>query len=108
MKEALDITPPNIMNPGYYDPKAASRRLGYGISWISADTTLPGILICSTISASLDTIYRSTDYGLTWKPIMSGIEMGSIDFNVSYQRPEYNGNESLIHWMSDMKINPFN
>ncbi len=37
-----------------------------------------------------------------------GIEMGSIDFNVSYQRPEYNGNESLIHWMSDMKINPFN
>jgi len=106
--EALDITPPNISETNYYDPKAPDRRLGYGISGISADSQRTGTLICSTISASPDTIYRSTDFGLTWKPIMSGLRIGKIDFNVSYQKPEYNGNDSYIHWMSDLKINPFN
>ncbi len=107
VKEVLDITPPNIIQPGYSDPQAPGRRLGYGISGISADPQLPGSLICSTITASPDTIYRSNDYGLTWKPIMSGLKIGKVDFNVSYQKPVYNGNESLIHWMSDLKINPF-
>jgi hypothetical protein len=106
--EALDITPPNILQPNYQDQEAPGRRVGYGISGICADSLLPGTLICSTITASPDTIYRSTDYGLTWKPIMSGLTIGNIDFNVSYQKPEHNGNASLIHWMSDLKINPFN
>lgn len=105
---ALDITPPNITETLYNDAEAPGRRLGYGISGICEDSRRPGTLICSTISAAPDTIYRSTDYGLTWKPIMSGLEIGNIDFNVSYQKPEYNGAESLIHWMSDIKINPFN
>ncbi|MHA6533944.1 WD40/YVTN/BNR-like repeat-containing protein [Paenibacillus sp. BAC0078] len=106
--EALDVTPPNIVEPHFHDPEAPERRLGYGIRGICADSQLPGTLICSTITASPDTIYRSTDYGLTWKPIMSGLNIGKIDFNVSYQKPEYNGNDSLIHWMADVKINPFN
>jgi photosystem II stability/assembly factor-like uncharacterized protein len=106
--EALDVTPPNILEPNYFDPEAPDRRLGYGISGICADLKLPGTLICTTITASPDTIYRSTDFGLTWKAIMSGLNIGKIDFNVSYQKPEYNGNNSLIHWMSDIKINPFN
>lgn len=105
--EALDVTPQNIIEPNYNDSKASGRRLGYGISGICADQQLKGTLICSTIGATPDTIYRSQDYGLTWKPIMSGLSIGKIDFNVSYQRPEYNGNTSLIHWMSDLKINPF-
>lgn len=106
--EALDITPHNIIEPGFQDKEAPNRRLGYGISGICADPQLPGALICSTITASPDTIYRSNDYGLSWKPIMSGLKIGRIDFNVFYQKPEYNGNDSLIHWMSDLKINPFN
>lgn len=105
--EALDITPPNIIEPDFCDAESPGRRLGYGISGISADMQAPGTLICSTITAKPDTIYRSTDYGLTWVPIMSGLTIGQIDFNVSYQKPEYNGNDSLIHWMSDLKINPF-
>jgi hypothetical protein len=106
--DALDITPPNITDPDFHDHEAPARRLGYGMSGICADPRQPGTLICSTITASPDTIYRSTDFGLTWKPIMSGLNLGRIDFNVSYQKPEYNGNDSLIHWMSDLKINPFN
>lgn len=106
--EARDITPPNIIEPNYYDREAPGRRLGYGISGICADPQLPGTLICSTITASPDTIYRSTDFGLTWKPIMSGLCIGKMHFNVSYQKPEYNGNDSLVHWMSDLKINPWN
>lgn len=106
--EALDVTPPSIVDPDFHDPEAPERKLGYGISGICGDSQLPGTLICSTITASPDTIYRSTDYGLTWKPIMSGLNIGKIDFNVSYQKPEYNGNDSLIHWMADVKINPFN
>lgn len=106
--EALDITPPNIIEVDYHDSGAPNRRIGYGISGVCADSQLPGTLICSTITASPDTIYRSIDFGLTWKPIMSGLNIGNIDFNVSYQKPEYNGNDSLIHWMADLKINPFN
>ena len=106
--EALDLTPQNIINPDFKDPEAPDRKVGYGLSGICADPNHPGTLICSTITAKPDTIYHSTDYGLTWKPIMSGLSIGNIDFNVSYQKPEYNGNDSLVHWMSDLKINPFN
>lgn len=105
--EAVDITPPPMSPLGFRDTEAPERRLGYGISGISTDARLPGTLICSTITASPDTIYRSTDYGATWKPVLSGLEVGKIDFNVSYQKPEYNGQHSLVHWMSDLKIDPF-
>lgn len=98
-----EITPQNIINKENAHPKV----LDYGISGICADKNHKGTLICSTICASPDTIYRSTDYGETWKPIMSGLEIGKIDFNVSYQQPKYNGDVSLVHWMADLKINPF-
>lgn len=106
--EALDLTPPNVIEPGFRDPEAPGRRLGYGISGIGVDPQAPGTLICSTITAAPDTIYRSTDYGRTWTPILSGLAIGRIDWNTAYQQPKYNGNGSLIHWMSDLKINPFN
>jgi hypothetical protein len=105
--EAVDITPPSIIDPGFRDESAPERRIGYGIGGICEDPQLPGTLICSTINAPTDTIYRSTDYGLTWKPILHGLEIGRIDFNVPYHKPEHNGNGSLVHWMSDVRINPF-
>lgn len=105
--KALDITPQNIINPGFHDSKVPDRRLGYGIGGLCADSNIKGTLICSTIGASPDTIYRSTDFGITWKPIMSGLNIGKMDFNVSYQKAKYNGNISIVHWMADLKINPF-
>lgn len=101
--EALDITPLE----DFKDMEVPKRRLNYGMSGISADVNNPGTLICSTITSKHDTIYRTTDYGLTWKPIMAGLEVGKIDFNVPYQKVEHSGNNSCIHWMADVKINPF-
>lgn len=103
--EVKDVTPENkqVQIMDSEDP----RRIGYGMSGIAQDVQNPGVLICSSICSNRDTIYRSDDYGMTWVPIMSGLDIGRIDFNVSYHKPEYNGNDSLIHWMSDLKINPF-
>lgn len=103
--DGVDITPPRI---NVWEEDTLGRRIGYGMGGVSVDASNPGTLICSTITATPDTIYRSTDYGINWKPIMSGLTIGEIDFNVSYQKPKYNGDDSLIHWMSDIKINPFN
>ncbi|MDF2869227.1 MAG: BNR/Asp-box repeat [Anaerocolumna sp.] len=72
--EALDITPPNIIEPSFYEKETTGRRVGYGMGGICADSSKPGTLICSTILASPDTIYRSTDYGLTWTPVLSGLK----------------------------------
>lgn len=107
LTEARDITPPRLhaavpgqeLPPGY--------RLGHGISGLSACPAKPGTLVCSTVTARPDVIWRSLDGGTTWKAIMAGLEIGKIDFTVPYQKPEHNGNASLIHWMSDLKINPF-
>lgn len=96
LTDCLDVSP------------VQSGPLHYGFSGISCDNAQPGTLICSTICAGPDTIYYSKDDGLHWRPIMSGLEVGKIDFNVAYQKPEYNGHGSLIHWMSDLKIDPFN
>ncbi|MDF2803515.1 MAG: hypothetical protein K0S61_3418 [Anaerocolumna sp.] len=103
--EALDITPPRINK---WEEEVLGRRIGYGMGGLGADSNNPGTIICSTITASPDTIYHSNDFGITWTPILSGLTIGKLDFNVSYQKPEYNGMDSLIHWMSDIKINPFN
>ncbi|HEY5560890.1 MAG TPA: endoglucanase [Clostridiaceae bacterium] len=102
--EALDITP---TNKDFRDSEAIDRRLDYGMGGIGIDKQREGTLICSTITSKPDTIYRSTDYGLTWKSIMSGLKVGKIDFKVSYQKAKYSGNDSCVHWMSDVKINPF-
>lgn len=107
MTEALDITPSHPVIEDYLDDSKTEFRLGYGLSGICTDLSQPGFVILSTITGSPDVFYRSSDYGLTFEPIMAGLEIGQIDFNVSYQHPKYNGNRSLIHWMSDIKINPF-
>ncbi len=105
--DAVDLTPPHPMDPEFKDELAPNRRLGYGLSGICTDPKIPGAVILTTITASPDVFYRSMDYGKTFQPIMAGLEIGHIDFNTSFQQPKYNGNHSLIHWMADIKINPF-
>ena len=52
-------------------------------------------------------VYLSKDYGNSWSVSLCGLEKGDLYFNTSYMKPEYNGNHCLLHWMSDIKINPF-
>jgi hypothetical protein len=53
-------------------------------------------------------LFISFDYGESWEPALYDLSVGNIHFETSYMRPEYNGGHSLIHWLSDVKINPFN
>ena len=71
---------------------------------------MPGLLVCSTLCREKEgdeIVYLSKDYGNSWSVSLCGLEKGDLYFNTSYMKPEYNGNHCLLHWMSDIKINPF-
>lgn len=79
----------------------------FGFGGISACPKAAGLLVCSTIrKADGDSIYRSRDYGETWEEILHGLDIGEMKFRTSYMLPEYNGGRNLIHWLSDIKIDP--
>ncbi len=82
--------------------------LEHGFSGLDVDKNNSGTLIVSTICRKPDIIFKSVDYGETFEPILCGLDVGEVNFDTAYQQPKFNGNRSLIHWMSDMKINPFN
>lgn len=102
--EALDITPKCMTD---YSKIRDGRRLGCGMGGVCADPQKPGTLICSTVNRKPDVIFHSADYGATWRPILCDLKIGKIEFDVPYMRPINNGNVSIIHWLSDLKINPF-
>ncbi|MDE6387887.1 MAG: endoglucanase [Lachnospiraceae bacterium] len=80
----------------------------YGFGGISAAVTKPGLVVCSTISKENgDSVYRSYDYGQTWEEILYDLDKGKMEFRTSYMEPCYNGGHSIIHWLSDLKVNPF-
>lgn len=83
--------------------------LDYGFSGISVSNQTAGMLVCTTIvKDDGDSVFRSYDYGNTWEQILYDLQEGQIDFRAPYMKPECNGGHSLIHWLSDIKINPFN
>ena len=83
--------------------------LEYGFSGICCGSQTAGLVIVSTISREgNDCIFRSTDYGTSWECILWSVKKGVMDFRTSYMKPEYNGGNNLIHWLTDLKINPFN
>lgn len=90
---------------------AEARKTGYheyGFSGINTAAMQSGLLICSTIcKEDGDSIYRSFDYGESWEEILHDLDVGRMDFRTSYMKPCYNGGHSIIHWLTDLKINPF-
>ena len=86
-----DITPENV--------------LGVGLSGVDLRD---GMLVLSEIGeAHPNSIYISLDNGDSWKQILYDLSVGKMNFTVPYMKPEYNSNRLLVHWMSDIKINPF-
>ncbi len=68
-----------------------------------------GMLVLTEIGeAHSNSIYISFDNGKSWKTILYNLSIGKVNFNIPYMKPEYNGGRLLVHWMSDIKINPFN
>ena len=105
-----DLTPTDLENK---NSKEAVNALDYGLSGISTCPSKPGLVVCTTIcrmkdGKDADCVYRSYDYGETWQVILCDLTIGQLEFNTPYMKPEYNGNRSILHWMSDIKINPFN
>lgn len=97
-----DITP--LLPEDQYTEEFA--RGGFG--GIDCTPQLPGYLVCSSLcSRTGDFILVSKDCGRTWVKDLQGLETGRMHFNSSYMKPEYNGGGSLVHWFSDVKINPF-
>ena len=93
-EEYVDITPSMIGN-------------GCGLGGVTTNQNVSGLVVCSTIARKAgDMVLLSWDYGLTWEVNLHNLSTGHIDFTVPYMKPEYNGNSSLIHWLSDIKINP--
>ncbi len=92
-------------------PAAADENkeiLEYGFSGIDTARAVPGLVTASTIcKEDGDCIFRSRDYGQTWECVLYDLEIGQMAFRTSYLLPEYNGGHSLIHWLTDLKINPF-
>ena len=80
----------------------------WGYSGVSASRNTPGLLIASTICKhNGDSIFLSRDSGTTWQQILFDLQEGDIRFRTSYMQPEFNGGRSIIHWLSDLKLNPF-
>ncbi|MCH5274437.1 MAG: endoglucanase [Lachnospiraceae bacterium] len=88
--------------------------LEYGFSGITSSynrihTAKPGLVACSTIcKGDGDMIFLSYDYGNTWECKLYDLSIGKMEFDTPYMRPCYNGGHNLIHWLSDIKCNPFN
>ncbi len=80
-----------------------------GFGGIDADSNHTGCLICSTQCCQYgDAVFYSTDYGRHWHPVLHRLSTGRIDFHeVPYMKPIYNNSDSLIHWLSDIKIDPY-
>lgn len=112
-----DITPPlyaagkeNLENAANRGDEADTENtiLDYGFSGISCCAQNQGLLVVSTISKEDgDCVYRSFDYGQTWQVILYDLSIGRMEFRTSYMTPKYNGGHNLIHWLTDIKINPF-
>lgn len=82
--------------------------LEYGFSGISVSAKTPGMLVATTIvKDDGDSVFLSRDYGESWRQILYDLAEGEISFRAPYMRPECNGGHSLIHWLSDIRINPF-
>lgn len=81
-----------------------------GFGGISSCPKVPGLLVSSTLCDREhgDMIFISKDYGNTWSISLYDLSIGGMHFHAPYMKPEYNGGHSLIHWLSDLKINPFN
>ncbi len=73
---------------------------GYG--GISLDAQKPGTMLVSTIDRwyPKDEVFRSTDDGVTWKPLLAG---ATFDHSLAPYAAT-----STPHWLGDVDIDPFN
>lgn len=82
----------------------------YGFGGICSCAAKAGLLACSTLcreKEDAEIVYVSEDFGASWRESLNGLAVGGLHFRTPYMKPCYNGGVSLLHWLSDVKINPF-
>ena len=94
-----------------YDFRDFDRNQPYlcGFGGISSCASQKGLLAVSSLCEREhgDIIFISKDYGKTWDVSLYDLCIGNLHFHAPYMKPEYNGGHSLIHWISDVKLDPF-
>jgi hypothetical protein len=79
-----------------------------GFGGISSCPLMPGLLAVSTICEKRgDVVFISRDYGDSYEVSLLDLDKDNLRFHTPYMKPEYNGGHSIVHWLSDIKINPF-
>lgn len=63
-------------------------------------------LVCTTVCGAPDKIFLSHDFGESWTEVLSDKDSAAQAFGTPYMKPENNNGQSVIHWMSDIKIVP--
>lgn len=87
---SADITPPH-------------RKVGFS----GIDCTGGGdVLMCSTVCGSPDHVFLSRDGGDSWEEILTDTNRAVQTFRTPYMKHENNNGQSVIHWMSDLKLDP--
>ena len=112
--EFRDITPygGNVLPCGL-SLSEDQNLLEYGFSGITSSynplrTGEKSLIACSTICrADGDMLFLSQDRGNTWECKLYDLSIGRMEFHTPYMRPCCNGGHNLIHWLSDIKCNPF-
>ncbi len=79
----------------------------YGNWGFSAIDAQHGLLITATTHRQDgDVVYLSRDQGASWTKVLHNLHTGRMDFRLSYMKPCYNGGGNLIHWLTDVKLDP--
>jgi photosystem II stability/assembly factor-like uncharacterized protein len=85
-------------------PDKPTDNAAFGYAAVSVDTHNPQVLIVSSYARYMkpggDEIWRSTDSGRTWKPVLAG---ATLDYSLA---PYVQA--TPLHWFFDIEIDPLN
>lgn len=63
-------------------------------------------LVCTTVCGVPDCIFLSRDHGESWEELLADRCRSRQIFRTPYMKSENNNGQSVIHWMSDIKLDP--
>lgn len=101
--QAQELTPRETPDAAY-----PQRRMRGGLGGLGVDAQRPGVVVIGTVCHPAgETLFFSRDAGQHFTPVLHGLTVGQLDLTVPYMKPEYNGGGSIVHWVSDIAIDPF-
>lgn len=96
-----DITP----NLSYFKDKNPNRLFHSGLGGVSL---IGNRIAVNTYGGEDNMMLISKDMGESFDIALSKRHIANFNITTPYQKPEYNNGGLPIHWMSNLKVNPFN